>query len=330
MDHLRPRTVALRALGLVALLGLVVLAVDLLVPGAGARLQDADAGWLVAAVALEAIALVGYVALFHAAFSRRPYTLRVKRSAEIALGELAGFTLVPAGAGGPAVRLWALRGGGMPWFDIGVRSVVYAVLFNLPYLVAALVFGLGVVSGVLPGSAPTAAALAPIGVIVLTVAIVLGVLAARRAQWLEGPVRWKRITREVLDIVPDGLRALPSYARRPLGPLGALAYWAGDCAVLWATFQACGGSPALAVIVLAYMLGQLGNLLPLPGGIGGVEPLMLGIFVASGVDAGVAGAAIVCYRAIALGMQSLTGLASVAMLIPAVRHERAARVAAPV
>ena len=67
---------------------------------------------------------------------------------------------------------------------------------------------------------------------------------------------------------------------------------------------------------------KLGNVLPLPGGIGGVEPLMLGIFVASGVDSGVAAAAIVCYRAIALGLQSVTGLVSVASLVPAVRRER--------
>jgi uncharacterized membrane protein YbhN (UPF0104 family) len=70
------------------------------------------------------------------------------------------------------------------------------------------------------------------------------------------------------------------------------------------------------------MLGQLGSLLPLPGGIGGVEPLMLGIFVASGVHSGLAAAAIVCYRAISLGLQSITGAVGVTSLVPAVRRER--------
>ena len=70
--------------------------------------------------------------------------------------------------------------------------------------------------------------------------------------------------------------------------------------MLWAAFQACGGAPAIGIIALAYMLGQLGNLLPLPGGVGGVEPLMLGIFVSSGV-------------------------VSVVTLVPAVRRERNAR-----
>jgi uncharacterized membrane protein YbhN (UPF0104 family) len=55
------------------------------------------------------------------------------------------------------------------------------------------------------------------------------------------------------------------------------------------------------------MLGQLGNTLPLPGGMSGVEPLMLGIFASSGVDLGLAGAAVICYRAIALGVQGALG-----------------------
>jgi uncharacterized membrane protein YbhN (UPF0104 family) len=62
------------------------------------------------------------------------------------------------------------------------------------------------------------------------------------------------------------------------------------------------------------MLGQLGTTLPLPGGVGGVEPLMLGIFLASHVDAGVAGAAVICYRAVALGVQGVVGALAFATL----------------
>ena len=320
-----PRAIILRALALLGLLALVVLAVDVLVPGAGQRLDAADPLWLAVGVVLEAGALAGCVALFHATFGRAPYGLSLRRSAEIALGELAGFALVPSGAGGPAVRLWALRAGGMPWRTIGVRSVVHAALFNLPYLAAAISLGLGATVGVLPGSVSTLVALAPLAVVLVSAAAVLIVVAARRARCLQGSRRWKRLTREVLAVVPGGLRELPWFTRHPLGPLGALAYWVGDCAVLWTAFQACGGAPAIEVIALAYMLGQLGNLLPLPGGVGGVEPLMFGIFLASGVDAGLAAAAIVCYRAVALGLQTLTGVASVGSLVPAVRRERRAQ-----
>jgi uncharacterized membrane protein YbhN (UPF0104 family) len=80
------------------------------------------------------------------------------------------------------------------------------------------------------------------------------------------------------------------------------------------------------VIVLAYMLGQLGNALPLPGGVGGVEPLMLGVFTASGVDAGLAAAAVVLYRFVSLGIQAVAGAIAVATLTAALQppepHDR--------
>jgi uncharacterized protein (TIRG00374 family) len=110
--------------------------------------------------------------------------------------------------------------------------------------------------------------------------------------------------------------------RDPRAVLGAVGYWAGDCAVLWASFHAVGSVPPIGVIVLGYMLGQLGNALPLPGGVGGVEPVMLGVLTASGVGAGVGAAAIVCYRALALGVQAALGALAFAALAPEIRAPR--------
>jgi uncharacterized membrane protein YbhN (UPF0104 family) len=165
------RTVLVRATIMLVPVAAVVLVVDLLVPGAERRLQTADPTWLVVAVALEAGALVSYAALFHAVFARPPAMVRFHRSAEIALGELAGYALAPGGAGGPAIRVWALRGGGMSWRTIGERSVVHGVIFNVPYVGAALALGSGVAVGVLPGSALTIVALAPLGVVAGTVSL---------------------------------------------------------------------------------------------------------------------------------------------------------------
>ena len=46
---------------------------------------------------------------------------------------------------------------------------------------------------------------------------------------------------------------------------GSIGYWAFDNAVLWATFHAFGLSPPLTVILMGYLIGQLGGLLPIPG-----------------------------------------------------------------
>jgi len=77
------------------------------------------------------------------------------------------------------------------------------------------------------------------------------------------------------------------------------------------------------VIALAYMLGQLGNALPLPGGVGAVEPAMLGVLTSSGVDLGLGAAAVVLYRFVALGLQSALGAVAVGTLIGSLRRERA-------
>jgi uncharacterized membrane protein YbhN (UPF0104 family) len=296
----------------------VFVAIDQLVPGAGDRLADADVWWLVAALAVETLACASYAMLFGAVFSRPPWRLGARRSAEVGLAELGAFAVLPTGLGGPAVRFWALRADGMPWRVIVVRSVAHFGVFNLPYIAAAIVLGVGVSLHLLPGHAPVLTALAPIGLVVVSLALV-GVAALLSRKGSTDDRSWRARARSWLATVPEGVADFVVCLRRPASILGATGWWAGDCAALWAAFQSVGGHPALSVLILAYMLGQLGTALPLPGGVGGVEPLMLGIFVASHVDVGLAGAAIVCYRAIALGVQGALGAAAFALLVTELR-----------
>jgi uncharacterized membrane protein YbhN (UPF0104 family) len=153
-------------------------------------------------------------------------------------------------------------------------------------------------------------------VVAAALVVVGAIAAAMRLRRLDRPSGWRHTLREVLRVVPDGLRDVPGLLRDPCAVLGAVGFWAGDCAVLWAAFEAVGATPDVGVVVLGYMLGQLGNALPLPGGVGGVEPVMLGVLTASGVGAGEGAAAIVCYRAIALGVQATLGAVAVGTLAP--------------
>ncbi len=60
--------------------------------------------------------------------------------------------------------------------------------------------------------------------------------------------------RTAVDIVRD----------REVGILGGVVWWGFDIATLWASFHAFGGDPPpIAVIVVAYFVGMLGNTLPL-------------------------------------------------------------------
>ncbi len=98
-------------------------------------------------------------------------------------------------------------------------------------------------------------------------------------------------------LAASGVRtAIELIRERDAGLLGALAWWGFDISVLWAMFHAFGSPPPFTVIWMAYFVGMLGNLLPLPGGLGGVEGGMIGAFAAFGVDFNLAVLAVLSYR----------------------------------
>ena len=71
---------------------------------------------------------------------------------------------------------------------------------------------------------------------------------------------------------------------------GSAGYWAFDNAVLWARLQAFGETPPLTLVLMGYLIGQLGGLLPLPGGLGGIDGGLLGALVVYGLPATAAAA----------------------------------------
>jgi uncharacterized membrane protein YbhN (UPF0104 family) len=174
-------------------------------------------------------------------------------------------------------------------------------------------FGLG------PGHAPLAVALAPLGVVLVSVAATAGAAIYGHTRRGVPRSRWQRIGREIVRAIPLGVRELPERLRHPALLAGAVGFWAGDCGVLVAAFHAAHGSASITVVVLAYMLGQLGNTLPLPGGVGGVEPIMLGVMTASGIHLGLGAAAVVLYRFVSLGIQAVAGTVAIVSLTGTLR-----------
>jgi uncharacterized membrane protein YbhN (UPF0104 family) len=103
-------------------------------------------------------------------------------------------------------------------------------------------------------------------------------------------------------------------ARHPLVILGSIGYWAFDNAVLWATFHAVGVSVPLTVILMGYLIGQLGGALPLPGGIGGIDGGLLGTLVVYGTPAAATAAAVLLYRVILFWLPLAIGAVAFASL----------------
>ena len=100
----------------------------------------------------------------------------------------------------------------------------------------------------------------------------------------------------------------------PLVIVGAIGYWAWDNAVLWAAFHAFGPSPPLSIVLMGYLIGQLGGLLPLPGGLGGIAGGLLGTLVVYGAPAAASAAAVVAYRVILFWLPLVVGGACFVLL----------------
>jgi uncharacterized protein (TIRG00374 family) len=118
-------------------------------------------------------------------------------------------------------------------------------------------------------------------------------------------------------------------SRNALVIAGAIGYWAFDNAVLWATFHAFGESPAITVILMGYLIGQLGGLLPLPGGIGGIDGGLLGTLVVYGTPVAATAAAVLAYRLILFWTPLVTGAPAFFSLWREVQSDPAPGQAAP-
>jgi uncharacterized protein (TIRG00374 family) len=70
----------------------------------------------------------------------------------------------------------------------------------------------------------------------------------------------------------------------------------------------------VSVVAMAYLIGQLGGLLPLPGGLGGVDGGLIGTFVVFGVPAAAAASAVLAYRVILFWLPLIAGAIAFATL----------------
>jgi glycosyltransferase 2 family protein len=100
----------------------------------------------------------------------------------------------------------------------------------------------------------------------------------------------------------------------PLLLVGIVGFLVFDQLTFWASFRAVGASPQLTLICMAYLIGQLGNWLPIPGGIGGTELGLVGALVLYGLPALTATAAVLLYRLIELWIPALLGIAAFVQL----------------
>jgi uncharacterized membrane protein YbhN (UPF0104 family) len=298
------------------------------------RIQHGDPWWLAGAAALEVCSFFGYVVLFRAVFAREHTRIGWRESYQITMAGVAATRLLAsAGAGGIALTAWAVRRSGMEPRVVACRLIAFMALLYGVYMAALVVCGLGLYLGLIPGDAPFGITVVPAIFGALVIAAFLGIAALpnkpERAQgrWTSGSGRLARVARwfaAAPATLGSGVRtALGLIRSRDPQLLGAVAWWGFDIAVLWACFHAFGASQPKGEIVMAYFVGMLGNTLPLPGGIGGVDGGMIGAFTAFGAPVQVTIVSVLAYRVFAFWLPTVPGAIAYFQLRRTVQRWRA-------
>ncbi|MGH2943810.1 MAG: lysylphosphatidylglycerol synthase transmembrane domain-containing protein [Solirubrobacteraceae bacterium] len=274
--------------------------------------------WLAVGFVFTLASFGGYVMMFQGVFVRAGSRVDWRASYQITMAGLAATRLFAAGgAGGIALTAWALRRAGMPRRQVADKTLAFLILTYAVYMAALVVCGFGLYFGVLPGPAPFAITVIPALFALVAIALGLGLsrvppdLQRRLEGFAQRGGRLARIAQRLANApaaFSAGMReALCHVRERDPALLGAIAYWGFNIAVLWACFHAFGNPPPLAVIIMGYFVGFLGNLLPLPGGIGGVDGGMIGAFAAFGVPLPLVVPAVLAYRVFTFWLPTIPG-----------------------
>jgi uncharacterized membrane protein YbhN (UPF0104 family) len=299
--------------GLISLGILIMIVVGLLlaVPGlhgVADEVTDMHVGWLLLAVGLEILSCVGYVVAFLQVFDRAP----IRFGARVALSELAfGAAVSLGGAGSVAVGAWLLvERGGEPT-RVAERSAVLFLLTSAINVITLVLAGLALYLGILPGPSNPLLSVVPaaVGVVAFVFFLTLPHFSERLAAG-RSPGRIRTLLVEIAASIRLTKQVL---FRADWRIIGAIAFLWCDIAVLGACFAAAGVVPPVATLVLAYQIGYMSNIIPVPGNIGVLDGSLVGMFVIYGASATLATAATLVYHAIALWVPAMWG--TIAFLI---------------
>ena len=265
--------------------------------------------WLGVAVAAQGVALAGGATAQRQLLAAGGAPLRWRTVFGLVLASTGLARVMPAGpvtGGAWQVREYRRRGAGT---GLGVWAVLAGGFTSTVVIVALLLAG------------AAAAGIGPIPLLACAAGLLAAgaaglFAAARRAQalgrWL-GRRRSRTIAGLATAAAGAGRRAGPGWAAGVLACTGT--GMLADAGVLAACFGLAGLPVPWRGLLFAYAAGQLaGRLVPLPGGIGGLEGGMLGALTLTGTPPAAAAAAVIAYRVAGYWALGAAGTAVAAVL----------------
>jgi uncharacterized protein (TIRG00374 family) len=319
-----PKRLAQTAVVVLLLVGAIYVLLPKLVgiQGALAKLDDANPVWIAVAVIFAVLMFFSYVALFRGVVGERVLHLEWRESYQITMAGLAATRLFSAGgAGGIVLTYWALRKAGMPRRETACRMVAFLVLLYAIYMVALVVFGVLLRTGVLSGESPVGLTIVPAAIagaligVFLLIALIPEDVERRLASFARGYRfrRWAERLGSGPATLASGTRTAIAFVRDPsrggMAVAGAIGFWAAQIGILWASFHAYDVHVPLGVVVQGFFLGMVANLFPFaPGGVGAVDAGLIGTFVLFDLPGSEVFAAVLTYRLIAFWLPIPPGM----------------------
>ena len=254
--------------------------------------------WLLAAIAFELGSCLSYVIVFRRFFPQPPPAVG-RRVAWIAMG--AGAVLPGGNISSAATTGWLLRRHGIGTQRlIGQCAALLFLLTAFGFIVNGLA-GVLLLAGVSGGPHDLLHTGGPIlvSIGVLSCAAVLGVLTRRAGAGAPRPVR------AIAAGLEGAWRSVGAPHWRLLGMAGFLCL---DMAALWAACAATGHSIGFLALAIAYCIGYLTTLVPMPGGLGVLDSGLAGSLVLYGLSPSASVGAVIIYHAIAIWVPGLGGL----------------------
>ena len=262
------------------------------------QLGSMQIGWVLAAVGFEIASCLSYVILFRRVFPEPPRGT----SWQVAWIAMGAGAVLPGGNMSSAVSTGLL----LRNHGIGTKRLAERCAALLCYLTAMgfMFNGLAAVLILLGIDSRPYNLLHSLGPIAVSVIVLGGAIVLARGIRRIGP-RCPKALRGVAAGLEGAWRLARAVHWRLLGAAG---FTLLDIAALWAACHATGhplSAPALAV---AYFIGYLATLIPMPAGIGVLDTGLSGSLVLYGVAGPAAVGAVLVYHMISVWVPGLGGL----------------------
>jgi len=277
---------------------------------------DMSPAWVLAAVAFEIGSCLSYVVVFRRFFPEPPRPVS-RQVAWIAMG--AGAVLPGGNFSSAATTGWLLRHHG-----IGARRLVERCGALLCFLTL-LGFFLNGVAGalLLAGIGRGPHDLAHSGIPILVSLFVIGSATAAMIIGRRQDTRAPAAVRSFAASLHGAWEALLIPHWRILGAAGFLCL---DMAALWAACRATGHPLGVLALAVAYFIGYLATMIPMPAGLGVLDSGLAGALVLYGFSPVASVGAVLVYHAISVWVPGLGGLVA---WLPTRGRTRANAAAAP-